>query len=380
MARAAQEASDAQELLERVCRIACAELGFARVSIARYDDEHRTLIHAASHGIRPELLPALPAIDESPLHKRALEERRLIYVADAPEAAGPLAEAARRLGVTSAILVPLMSLGRCLGFLGADRGGRPFELDDATEAGLEAVAVLTATFLEKATVQDEMRRVEAVKDQFIALASHELKTPAAVIYGITATLHARGNELTTQQLVELRATLHGQSERLKNLVEQLLDVSRLDAGAASVAPVPTHVRRRIEELVLLLAERRANEVALDVDPELQADVDPAAFDRILSNLITNALRYGAPPIRIEAAQKDRHFRVVLEDRGHGIQPSLAARVFERFTRGDEATGTGLGLAIARSYALAHGGDLLYRSADPHGARFELVIPQERRPH
>ena len=374
VARAAQEATGANELLERVCRIACDAVALEWASIERFDEEERALEHAAAHGASPPATP--PSVDLLPLHKRALDDRRPVFSAEAWRVAGPMAE--RGSHPRGAVVVaPLISLGRCIGFLSGGRGGHGFVLDDEAEASVNALAVLTATFLEKALVQDEMRRLETVKDQFIALASHELKTPAAVIYGITSTLHARGNELATEQLVELRSALHRQSERLKNLVEQLLDLSRLDAGAITVAPVPTPVRQRVEELVLLLAERRAREVAIDIDPDLEASVDPSAFDRIMSNLITNALRYGAPPIRVAAAQRDRHLRLVFEDGGDGVDPNLAARIFERFTRGTEDPGTGLGLAIARSYAQAHGGDLLYAPADPRGARFELVIPQER---
>jgi two-component system sensor histidine kinase MtrB len=97
---------------------------------------------------------------------------------------------------------------------------------------------------------------------------------------------------------------------------------------------------------------------------------------VVSNLVANAMRYGEPPIRIEASQRDRHLRVAVEDAGPGIPKELEGRIFDRFARGvGGQTGHGLGLAIARAYAQAHGGDLVYdpRSA---GARFELLIPQE----
>jgi len=99
------------------------------------------------------------------------------------------------------------------------------------------------------------------------------------------------------------------------------------------------------------------------------------LDRVVSNLVANAARYGAPPIRIAAKQRDRHLRVTVEDSGPGVPKALEGRVFERFARGGGQTGHGLGLAIARAYAQAHGGDLVY---DPcaRGARFELIIPQE----
>jgi two-component system sensor histidine kinase MtrB len=97
---------------------------------------------------------------------------------------------------------------------------------------------------------------------------------------------------------------------------------------------------------------------------------------VVSNLVGNAVRYGAPPIRIEACRRDRHLRVAVEDSGPGVPKELEGKIFDRFSRGGGESGHGLGLAIARAYAQAHGGDLVY-DPRPGGARFELLIPQER---
>jgi signal transduction histidine kinase len=97
----------------------------------------------------------------------------------------------------------------------------------------------------------------------------------------------------------------------------------------------------------------------------------------------NAFRYGDPPVTVRAEQRDRHFRLTVEDRGPGVAPEFVPDLFERFTRSGEGRargiGTGLGLAIARSYANAHRGDLIYEHAEPHGARFQLVLPREPAP-
>ena len=136
------------------------------------------------------------------------------------------------------------------------------------------------------------------------------------------------------------------------------------------------VRARTEEIVRGVAAERADEVELHIDPELVMHGDANACDCIVSNLIANALRYGRRPIVVSASAQDRHFRLVVEDRGPGVSPELEPQPFDRFTGGDnEATsGAGLGLSIARSYACAHGGELVYEQATPHGARFELVVP------
>ena len=105
--------------------------------------------------------------------------------------------------------------------------------------------------------------------------------------------------------------------------------------------------------------------------------DPVALDRILSNLLQNAVRHGEPPIVLMAEQRDTHLRISVSDHGEGVPDELRPRLFERFGRGDAAPGNGLGLAIARAYAQAHGGELVYHHRE--GApRFELVVPSTPR--
>jgi two-component system, OmpR family, sensor histidine kinase MtrB len=107
------------------------------------------------------------------------------------------------------------------------------------------------------------------------------------------------------------------------------------------------------------------------------------LERVVGNLVTNALRHGAPPVRLVARQTDTHLRLVVEDSGEGIDPQFVPHLFDRFRRSEQArqvgTGAGLGLAIARAHARAHGGDVLYHPADGDGAMFELVIPRTNPP-
>lgn len=250
---------------------------------------------------------------------------------------------------------------------------------------LESLGALTGLALDRSRLFSQERnarvaleRADELKTQFVALAAHELRAPVAKVYGVAATLANRGSELAPDVADELRHLLYAQTDRLRLLVMQLLDLSRLEADAVAIEPTRFPVRRRVEELVAAIAGERAEEVAVDVPPDLEATADLHAFDGVVSNLLYNALRYGAPPIAVQAAQNDRHFRLIVEDRGPGVPPEFVPELFERFTRSSEARnragGTGLGLAIARSYAQAHDGDLLYEPAEPHGARFQLVLP------
>ena len=237
----------------------------------------------------------------------------------------------------------------------------------------------TRLFAQERETRVALERADEVKSNFVALAAHELRTPVATVHGIVETLHAHGKRLSEAQREPLEQTLRQQSDRMRSLVDQLLDLSRLDAEAVPIAPERFPVRQRVEEIVEASTGGQDEKVEIDVPPDLAAMADAAAFDRIVSNLVVNAFRYGSPPIRITAEQRDRHLRVRVEDRGSGVPAEFVPDLFERFTRDrrtvDLAGGTGLGLAIARSYANAHGGDLVYSPATPRGALFELVLPQ-----
>ena len=218
---------------------------------------------------------------------------------------------------------------------------------------------------------ERLRERERALTNFVALAAHELRAPATVVHGIAATMRARPDELAGPNGRTLVDLLHVQSERLVRLVEQLLDLSRLDGGGVVIQRQRVSLRERMEQLVETVAGERAGDVAVVVAPELDADVDPHALDRIVGNLVTNALRHGAAPVRIAAEQVDGDLRLVVDDHGPGVPAELRDDLFERFSR--HGDGTGLGLAIADSYARAHGGVILYEPRSP-GARFRLVLP------
>jgi len=370
------------DVVAQMCREVALTLGFDRVGISRFEEtpEGGLAVGLAAYGMGPEGSRTRLPLAETPLFARACESRELVHVADARSEPALPGHVVDEFGVTSVFVLPLLSEARCVGFLAGDRGGAVFRLDETEIDLLNTVGVIAAALLERDLLREEMRRLDAAKTQFVAFASHELRAPIQMVYGVLATLHHRGTELSETQRVHLRAAAFEQAERLRQLVDQLLNLSRLDTGAVSLAPAPTHVRSLLEEIVLLVAEQRAKEVDVAVADDLEARLDRSAIDRVVSNLLTNALRHGSPPVRVEAEQVDRHLRIRIVDGGHGVPIEFVPQLFDRFTRADrtEATaeGSGLGLSIARSYALAHGGDLIYRPNKPRGACFELVVPTE----
>jgi signal transduction histidine kinase len=368
----------ARAVLERACAAVAGGFGFERVGIVRYVPETSTLIPFAAHGLTSAELGALPAalpIAHFSAFQDALATGRAAFVEDPGGEEAVPEEIVHGFGIGSFVIVPLVSDGRCLGFLTCDERGEAFSLDSAEVDLLTTFGTLIAAFLERAIEHGELRRLNELKSQFAAFASHELRTPVAAIYGAVRTLDEREAELSPEQQAELRRMLSQQSKRLFELVENLLDLSRLEADSLRISPTEIEVRERLAEIVDAVFDGN-REVRLEVPRDLRAVVDVQAFDRILSNLLVNAVRHGAPPFFVSAARTNDELSVTIEDRGSGVAEEFVGSLFERFTRGatPSSEGAGLGLSIAQSYARAHGGTLTYEPAKPHGASFRLILP------
>lgn len=375
---------DVREILEAISAQIRRAFGFERALLVRYDPETRTLHAFVQQGIHwPGDMWLM--LEKFPFLERALEERRAVCVEDAMAEGAAPRTILERFGATSLVAVPLLIEGRCLGFIVADRAGQRFRLDKRALELLTALGLVAAVFIDRAdqyaelqSALEELRTLDQAKSDFISIASHELRTPIAVVYGITSTLHLRGHELRRDQLVELRRTLYEQASRLQTLADQLLDLSRLDAGAVEISSEPFRPRELLDSLLPKIAPDRLTDVAVDVDPALEVTTDPNVFERIASNLLTNAFRYGRPPVFVRG-EADDSFRLVIEDRGPGVEPSFVPELFKRFSRSDRTRrmntdGAGLGLAIASSFAQRLGGQLTYEDAEPTGARFTLALP------
>ena len=350
--------------LERVCGAVADTFEFDCVTALRFHPGAEEVSEVAAAGGLPADQEGRRAVAGAPLLVRAWKSQSLAL---AP--GGDIGD------VTSAFALPLVSDDRCLGFLSGSRRGTV----SANEAdALATIGVVAAALLDNALAHEEAQHLDELKSEFIALAAHELRNPLSSIYGLSITLDEHGDALAESDRLALREALREQTARMRHLIEQLLDLSRFDLKAIQVSPERLLLRPKIEELVRTIVPAREEAVEIAVPPDLEAAMDPIALDRMLSNLISNALRHGEPPVTVMAAQRDTHLRLAVEDRGQGVRREFVPRLFDRFTRSSESRGrtegSGLGLAIAQAYARAHGGDIVYEPAVPHGARFELVIP------
>jgi signal transduction histidine kinase len=274
----------------------------------------------------------------------------------------------REKGIKSMLGVPLLIGADAIGVLHVGTlQYRAFSRDDVEL--LQLVAQRVAIAIERAQLHEESVLLDQLKLNFVAIASHELRTPATAIYGALATITQR-SDLSEEVERTLIVSAYDQSDRLRRLIEQLLDLSRLDDRAISVSPRPIALESVLREIADATVTDAS--VELEVPDDLAAVADPLVLERVISNLLTNAVRHGSPPIRVSAEIDSGRLHIMVEDAGDGVPDELRPRLFERFSRTDSTIGSGLGLAIARAYARSHGGDLLYAG---DGARFELILPQ-----
>jgi signal transduction histidine kinase len=259
----------------------------------------------------------------------------------------------------------------------------PFFGDDELRL-LQTLAALVGVALDRVRLFEQERearigleRANEVMANFVALAAHELRTPVTAIHGFVQTMNHLGARLTSEQRGEVRIALEQQTARLAQLVEQLLDLSRLDASAVEVRRQRVELRPQLEEAVRSAAQAYDSVVEVELDGPEEVLLDPVVVDRILTNLVTNAFRYGEPPVTVAVHQTNGTIEIAVEDSGAGVAPELEDILFERFTRAgvarDRVAGTGLGLAIARAYARAHDGELRYERGQ-RGARFVIELP------
>jgi signal transduction histidine kinase len=279
----------------------------------------------------------------------------------------------REKGIKSMLGVPLLVAGEPLGVIHVGTlVHRRFTADDVEL--LTLVADRVALAIERARLHEQALQLDDLRANFVAIASHELRTPAASVYGVLKTLLERDGQLDEDTRRTLLLVGVDQGERLRRLLEELLDLSRLDARGVSVKPRPLALASILGEIASDALSTGAT-VEIDVPDDLVVVADRHVLDRVVSNLLINAVRYGAEPITVSAEVGDSDLRITVEDSGEGVPEDLRPRLFERFARTDSVNvGSGLGLAIARAYAHAHGGDLVYDPSET-GARFALTIPK-----
>jgi K+-sensing histidine kinase KdpD len=216
----------------------------------------------------------------------------------------------------------------------------------------------TQQLAERASRAEELARIDELRASLLAAVGHDLRAPIAAIRATAATLAEPSIELTTSEQEELLSDLDDNARRLNAIIANLLDLTRLQAGALSVRLAPTSLLEVMAEVLRLGAGR----VELDVPEDLPLlHADAGLLERVLANLVDNAIKHQGSerPVSITATATGRQARIAIVDHGRGVSPDRFAEIFRPFQHFEDRsnTGVGLGLAIARGFTEAMNGRL-----------------------
>jgi signal transduction histidine kinase len=363
-------------------------LPFDRIAIVLSENGVAQVMAVAGEGADEVLPPGSGRPVHGTLLEDLLRRNQTIYRRDMSPAEYPEEEEFLALGLQCRLATPLLQGTRAIGMLSLVRKEPDsFSPGDIELAGLlgrlvaSAVQNIRAYESERKTV-DELRRLSALRADFVSLVSHELRTPMAAVIGAARTLQQRWRELTPEHRESFLELIAGETNRLAELIGDVLDTSRIEAGTFSFRFRDVDLSQLVRDAVAT-AQLGQDEVQLKADvqsplPEIRGDLD--RLRQVLTNLIDNAIKYSPAggEVEVRAYSDDGRLLVDIRDEGPGIAKADQKLIFEKFGRvtGTGATrpGTGLGLFIARSIAEAHGGALEVESTPEQGATFTLELP------
>jgi signal transduction histidine kinase len=226
---------------------------------------------------------------------------------------------------------------------------------------------------------ERRRRVDDARSDLVSTVSHEIRSPLTSVKGFTKTLLAKWDRFTDDQKRQMLATIEEDADRVTRLLGELLDVSRIDAGRLQLhrqmLDVPAIADRVMERMRVHDDDGRLSATFPDGVPRMYAD--PDKVEQIFTNLLENAMKYGAGRVRVSAEVRDGEVRFTVADEGQGIPANQLTTIFGKFFRraGERRSGTGLGLYISRGLVEAHGGRIWAESELERGAAFHFTLPR-----
>lgn len=411
---------DLDKLLTTVLHLLVENVGFNRMLLMLYDSERGIAFGSQIAGIPGDIAMAVRNYemlvqDDQSLQAELLIRGKSILLSDMAMVAGrvdpALFELAQRLDVTSVVCAPLKSQQGILGFVAADRGPQPCTQEDLdllmTIANNIGVAIdnaraynqleqLTETLEQRVqertqelqNANEKLLELDRLKSAFVSIVSHELRTPMTSIKGLVENmLDGLTGGLTERQGFYLDRVKHN-IERLTRMINDLLDLSRIEAGRMELNPTSVSVLELANEVVESLRQNaEGKSISLEIHtqgelPLIQGDRD--TLNQVFTNLIHNGIKFTQPGGRVNVellVRKDQKTKVVqicVVDTGCGIPPNDLAKIFEGFYRSQsapvEARGAGLGLAITKSLVELHGGQIWAESTPGEGSRFFVTLP------
>ena len=285
------------------------------------------------------------------------------------------------LSAARVLCVPMRAGETCVGVTAIQRRpGTPPRLDVDQRHLVDALARQAATAIARVQLAEEAKqaalraRTEELRSSLLAAVSHDLRTPLAVITGAATSLRDDAAHLSAEARRELLSSIIEDARRLERVLSNLLQLTRVETGlqpAREWVPAEEMIGGALTRTEDALHGRT---VEVDVPHDLLVWIDPILFEQAMINLVENALKHGAPPLRIEARRHDGDVEIEVADRGPGLPSGDTARLFDKFVRASSAPGAGLGLAVVRAIVEAHGGRVLAENRTGGGALFRIVLP------
>jgi two-component system, NtrC family, sensor kinase len=359
---------------------------------------------AESYGFSPEFMEFVRDIPVKPergtLIGRTLLEGEVVHLADV--LADPdytFAEAQRLAGFRTMLGVPMLREGKPIGMLGLTRSRvRPFTDQQIallmTFADQAAIAIENVRLFDE--IQDKSRQLAEAserKSQFLASMSHELRTPLNAIIGLTEMMVSNAVRFGTEKALEPLRRVNAAGTHLLSLINEILDLSKIEAGKLELNPESVNLAKLIDEVIGTagqLAEKNKNRLIVEAQENLgTVNADSMRLKQILLNLLSNACKFtkeGEVTLRMRKVADGREWvELAVADTGIGMTAEQQAKLFQDFTQADSLTarrygGTGLGLAISRKLARMMGGDVTVASQAGKGSVFTMRLPVDRDMH
>ena len=381
-----------QTLVESAARLCEAD----KATITRQKDG--VFFRAESYGFSLEFMEYVKNFPVEPgpgtVTGRALLERRVIHIPDVQADLEYTWAEAQKLGDFRTILgVPMLREGIPIGVLALTRSevrpftGKQIELV-STFADQAAIAIENARLFDE--IQEKSRQLEMAsqhKSQFLSSMSHELRTPLNAIIGLTEMMATNAARFGTEKAQEPLRRVHGAGTHLLGLINQVLDLSKIEAGKLELNSETVNLAPLVDEVIgtaRQLSDQNKNHLIVEGhDAPSTMTVDPMRLRQILLNLLSNACKFtkgGEVALRTRTIVDGRNWiEFAVSDTGIGMTPDQQAKLFQEFTQADSSTarqfgGTGLGLAITRKLAQMMGGDVTVTSELGKGSIFTVRLP------
>jgi signal transduction histidine kinase/DNA-binding response OmpR family regulator len=379
-------------IVAKAVQLSNAEAGVIYV----FDELDQTFQVRATYGLSEELVAAIQdqQLGTSDAIRHATQNRQPLEMPDiGDEPPSPVREIAMRAGFRARLVVPLVGTERVVGAL-VIRRKQPGNFPKDTIQLLQTFAAQSVLAIQNARlfaeIEDKSRQLAMAsenKSQFVSSMSHELRTPLNAIIGLTDMMVTNAARFGTEKAQEPLERVHRAGTHLLGLINQVLDLSKIEAGKLELNPEPVNLARLIDEVIGTagqLAEKNQNRLIVEAQENVGAlTADSMRLKQILLNLLSNACKFtkeGEVALRVRKVADGRDWvELAVADTGIGLTAEQQAKLFQEFTQADSLTarrygGTGLGLALSRKLARMMGGDVTVTSEPGKGSVFTVRLP------